>query len=328
MHIGIPRERMKLEARVALTPAAVADLVRYGHRVFVERGAGTLSGYADDAYRAAGAELVADAQVLFAAAQLIVKVKEPQAMELEWLRSDHLLFGYLHLAAHLDLLHSMRDIGLTAVGFETVEEHGGLPLLAPMSTIAGKLAIQVGAHLLHSPQGGKGVMLGGLAGAKRGKVVVLGAGSAGGSAARAAAALGAEVTVFDIRADRREPMYDLGANVTALYPDTETVYRTLEDTDLLVGAVLVTGSKAPVVVGKSGVAKMQPGSVIVDISVDQGVYRHHTRDRLCRPDLSGQRRHPFRRHQHARRGSTHGDPGPVGGHITLCASPGGGRRNE
>lgn len=270
MHIGIPRERMQLEARIALTPAAVADLVRHGHRVFVERGAGSLSGYADTAYLDAGAELVADTQVLFAASQMVVKVKEPQPEELEWLRPDHLLFGYLHLAAHPGLLRKMVEIGLTAVGFETVEEHGGLPLLAPMSTIAGRLAVQIGAHLLHAPQGGKGILLGGLAGAPRGKVVVFGAGSAGGHAARSAAALGAEVTVFDTRADRREAMHELGPNVTALYPDSDTVAEAIARVDLLIGAVLVTGRRAPRVVSAAGVAGMQPGSVIVDISVDQG----------------------------------------------------------
>lgn len=182
MRIGVPRETKTLEGRVGLVPEACAELVRRGHEVFVEAGAGAKSGFPDALYQAAGVKLLPDAAAVYEKAQLIVKVKEPTEGELGLLRKDHVLFCYLHLAAASDLLRRLLDIGLTAVGFETVEENGTLPLLAPMSNIAGRLAVQIGAHLLHQPQGGKGALLGGLPGVERGRVVVLGAGVAGGSA--------------------------------------------------------------------------------------------------------------------------------------------------
>jgi alanine dehydrogenase len=270
MHIGIPREIKTLEGRVALVPDAFAELARHGHRVLVEQGAGRASGYDDEAYRAAGAEVVAEADALYAAAELIVKVKEPVGPELERLRPDHLLFSYLHLAANPALLRGLLDIGLTAVAFETVAEGGALPLLAPMSDVAGRIATQVGAHLLHAPKGGKGLLLGGLPGAARGHVVVLGAGVAGGNAARVAADLGARVTVFDRQRDKLEHMRALGPNVTGLYPFHAALARAVAEADLFVGAVLIPGAKAPRLVGEDMVRTMQPGSVVVDISIDQG----------------------------------------------------------
>ncbi len=271
MQIGVPRERMLLEGRVALVPDACGDLVRRGHEVFVEAGAGQLSGYPDERYTALGVSVVPSAKALYEAAQLVVKVKEPLPEELTELRREHVLFAFLHLAAHRELLKALQDIGLTAIGFETVEKQGGaLPLLAPMSTIAGRLSVQIGAQLLHQPQGGKGVLLGGLAGAERGRVVIFGAGNAGGNAAIVAASLGADVAVFDRRRDRLEAMHALGANVTALFPYPESVRQHVMAADLLVGAVLETGQRASHVVDKALVQAMAPGSVIVDISVDQG----------------------------------------------------------
>ena len=270
MRIGVPKEIKPLEGRVGLIPAACADLLRAGHAVFIERSAGVLAGYPDAAYTDLGVTVLADAEQLYAGAELIIKVKEPIAGDLQWLRADHILFCYLHLAANRELTERLLAIGLTAVAFETVEHQGALPLLTPMSDIAGRLAIQIGAHLLHQPQGGKGLLLGGLPAAERGKVCVIGAGQAGGNAVAMAAAMGAEVTVFDRQRERLAAMRALGANVTALYPYADALDRAVRAADLLVGAVLVPGAKAPHLVSHAQVRGMAPGSVIVDISVDQG----------------------------------------------------------
>lgn len=271
MKIGIPREIKTLEGRVALSPEACSSLVKAGHEVFVETMAGALAGYPDTEYRAAGITICPDQAALYAAAQLLVKVKEPVTAELQYLRRDHLLFCYLHLAANPELIRKLQDTGLTAVAFETVEtDQGELPLLAPMSDIAGRLSIQIGTHLLHQPQGGKGLLLGGLPGVERGHVVVIGAGNAGGNAVAMAAALGAEVVVFDTRRERLAAMRALGNNVTALYPYHDRLQSEVQRADLLVGATLQTGQRAAHIVSRAQVASMQPGSVIVDISVDQG----------------------------------------------------------
>jgi len=271
MRIGIPKEVKVLEGRVGLIPAAAAELVRRGHEVFVQAGAGVLSGYSDEAYTKAGIKVLPDAASLYGSAQMIVKVKEPQPAEIAWLRKDHLLFSYLHLAAEPQLTEALLKIGLTGVAFETIEEADGkLPLLAPMSDIAGRIAVQAGVHYLHRPLGGKGVLLGGLPGAERGSVVILGAGVAGGNAAIMAAAMGAQVTIFDRNRDKLAAMRALGANVTALYPFADEVERTVREADLVIGAVLLVGEKAPHLISAETVRRMEPGSVIVDISVDQG----------------------------------------------------------
>lgn len=270
MKIGIPTEIKPLEGRVGLVPAACAELVRQGHEVLVQAGAGARSGYGDRDYSAAGARVVPDAASLYGEAGLIVKVKEPLDADLAHLRADHILFCYLHLAANRDLAQRLRAMGLTAVAFETVRVGRSLPLLAPMSEIAGRLAVQVGAHLLHQPQGGKGLLLGGLPAASRGHVVVLGAGVAGSAAVEAAATLGARVTVFDISAERMDAMRRVGGNVTALYAYQQAIGETLADADLLIGAVLLPGRRAPHLVTREMLRIMAPGSVAVDISVDQG----------------------------------------------------------
>lgn len=270
MRIGIPREVKTLEGRVGLVPAAVAELVRHGHQLLVEQGAGTLSGYSDEDYRQAGAAILPDANSVYGDAQMIIKVKEPQPQELAVLRPDHLLFCFLHLAAEQALMKALLEIGLTAVAFETVAEGRALPLLAPMSDIAGKVAIQVGTHLLHQPQGGRGLLLGGLPAAERGRVVILGAGVAGGNATALAAAVGAQVTVFDTNRDKLAAMRALGANVTALYPYSHDIDHAVKQADLLIGAVLLPGARAPHLVSADQVRQMLPGSVIIDISVDQG----------------------------------------------------------
>lgn len=271
MRIGVPKELKPLEGRVGLVPAACSELAAAGYEVLVESGAGALSGYRDSDYTTAGASLVDSAAALYGGADLIVKVKEPVAGDLQYLKESHVLFSYLHLAANPDLTAALCDSGLTAIAFETVQDElGRLPLLAPMSDVAGQLAIHIGTHLLHQPQGGRGILLGGLPGAERGRVTVIGAGIAGGSAVRVAAALGAEVVVFDRKRERLEAMRALGDNVTALYAYPESVESAVLESDLVVGAVLIPGARAPHVVKAEQVARMRAGSVIVDISVDQG----------------------------------------------------------
>ncbi len=271
MRIGIPRELKAREGRVGLIPSACAELVRNDHEVYVEAGAGEKSGYTDQHYRDVGVSVLGTARDVYGKVQMIVKVKEPVDADLAQLRKDHLLFCYLHLAALPELTRRLCAIGLTAVAFETVEdEQGRLPLLAPMSDIAGRLSIQIATCLLHQPQGGKGILLGGVPAARRGRVVILGGGVAGGNAAVVAAGLGADVVVFDKDRDKLVAARSLGANVTGLYPHTADVADAVRSADIVVGAVLVTGARAPHVVSADMVRNMQPGSVIVDISVDQG----------------------------------------------------------
>jgi len=270
MRIGIPKEIKTLEGRVALIPSATSELVAQNHSVYLQAGAGLTSGYADAEYEAVGVKILADAISLYGESEMIIKVKEPIEPEYELLRRDHLLFSFLHLAAEKRLAQVLCDIGLTSVGFETVEERGALPLLAPMSDIAGRLSVQIGATLLHSPNGGRGILLGGLPAGERGHVVVLGAGSAGGNAASVAAHLGARVTVFARSRRSLERMHAIGPNVTALPSYAPLLADAVADADLLVGAVLVTGEAAPRLVSEAMVKTMNPGAVIVDIAVDQG----------------------------------------------------------
>jgi alanine dehydrogenase len=270
MRIGIPKEIKPLEGRVALVPAAAGELVRQGHDVLIQAGAGEASGFSDADYVAAGVKILPDAAALYGQAQLLLKVKEPIAAEFPLLRKDHVLFSFLHLAAEPVLARTLKDIGLTAIAFETVEVAGRLPLLAPMSDIAGRIAVQIGASLLHRPQGGRGLLLGGLPAAPRGRVVVLGAGEAGGNAATLAAALGAEVTVFDRTREAMARMFALGPNVTALTAYQDSIAEAVREADLLIGAVLIPGARAPHLVSAAMIRSMRPGSVVVDISVDQG----------------------------------------------------------
>ncbi|MFO8023583.1 alanine dehydrogenase [Thiohalophilus sp.] len=271
MRIGVPGEIKIQEGRVALIPDAVDELIRHDHQVFIQSGAGEYSGYDDEAYRAHGAQIVATAEELFEAAELIVKVKEPQPGELEHLRADHVLFSYLHLAAAPQLTRALRDIGLTAVAFETViDAHHRLPLLAPMSDIAGRIASQTGSNLLYHHRGGRGVLLGGVPATERGQVVILGAGVAGTSAARMAAGMGAQVTVFDHDRDKLQQARLIGPNVTGRHAYTRAIEAAVPSADLLIGAVLIPGAKAPHLVSAETVRQMPAGSVIIDISVDQG----------------------------------------------------------
>ncbi|NLB56883.1 MAG: alanine dehydrogenase, partial [Gammaproteobacteria bacterium] len=271
MRIGVPRETKTAEARVALVPAAAGDLVNAGHEVWLEHDAGIRAGHPDEAYARLGVKIAPDAATLYEKGRLIVKVKEPVGDEIGCLRSDHVLFCYLHLAAAPELARSLLDIGLTAIAFETVElDSGALPLLAPMSVIAGRIAAQVGMTLLHAPQGGKGRLLGGLPSTGRGKAVVFGAGQAGGSAAALLAAVGANVVVFEKRLDRMEGLMRLGHNVTALYPYQDVVTQAVAGVDLVVGAVLIPGAQAPNLLTRDMLKTMETGSAVVDISIDQG----------------------------------------------------------
>ncbi|MCK4951379.1 MAG: alanine dehydrogenase [Gammaproteobacteria bacterium] len=270
MRIGIPKETKVLEGRIGLVPEACSDLVAQGHQVFVQKGGGLLSGYTDEQYRAVGVQIIKEAAELFDTAEMIVKVKEPYGPELDLLKKDHLLFCYLHLAANAELTKSLQKTGLLAVAFETVVEDGALPLLAPMSDIAGRLAGQIGSNLLYQHNLGRGILLGGVPAAERGHVVVLGGGVAGGGATHVVASLGAEVTVFDKNRTKLEQMRAIGNNVTALYPYASAVQKAVAEADLLIGAVLIPGAKATHVVSAEMVRTMKPNSVIIDISVDQG----------------------------------------------------------
>ena len=271
MKIGIPRESKVLEGRVSLVPISCAALIRQGNEVYIETGAGLLSGYADEEYQAQGVTICENAGLLYASACLIVKVKEPIDEDLQYLRKQHILFCYLHLAANLRLAQRLCDIGLTALAFETVtNKEGLLPLLSPMSEIAGTLAVQIGTHLLHQPQGGKGLMLGGLSMTDPGRVVVLGAGVAGSSAAQQAAAIGAQVTLIDRDKDRYRALAEKYPNIHGELSSEISITKAVNEADLLIGAVLLPGLQAPRLVTESQVKRMQPGSVIIDISVDQG----------------------------------------------------------
>jgi alanine dehydrogenase len=271
MKIAVPREIKPLEGRVALVPECCGHLVHLGHEVYVQRGAGRQSGFSDEEYELNGARLLDDARSLYDTAELVVKVKEPYDREPEWLREGQLLFCYLHLAPAPELARRLLDSGVTAIAFETVQEADGrLPLLAPMSDIAGRLAVQIGASLLHAPQGGKGVLLGGVAAAERGRVTVIGAGHVGGNAVRMAAAMGAEVTAFDRDPVKLDAMRQVGNNVTALFPYEDAMGAAVAGTDLLIGAVLIPGARAPHVVSTDQIRGMERGSVVVDVSVDQG----------------------------------------------------------
>jgi alanine dehydrogenase len=271
MIIGVPKEIKDQEYRVAAVPAGVGALAAQGHRVLVEEGAGIGSGIEDDAFAAAGAGIV-DRPALFAEAEIIIKVKEPLPEEYDLLREGQVLFTFLHLAADAELTRRLMARGITAVGYETISlEEGELPLLAPMSEVAGKLAAQVGAGLLQKNNGGPGILLGGVPGVRHGRVTVLGGGTVGTNAARVALGLGAEVTILDIDLRRLTYLDDIfRGGVETLMSNGQNVEESCRGADLLVGAVLVTGARAPVLVSEDVVSSMSPGSVIVDVAVDQG----------------------------------------------------------
>ncbi|WP_036483754.1 alanine dehydrogenase [Myxosarcina sp. GI1] len=270
MEIGVPKETKDREFRVGLTPNSVSVLSKK-HTVFVETGAGVGAGFSDEDYLQAGAKIVEDAATAWDR-ELVVKVKEPLKAEYQYLQPQQLLFTYFHLAADRTLTKALIESGTTAIAYETVElPDGKLPLLTPMSIIAGRLSVQFGARYLEKQQGGRGVLLGGVPGVSPGKVVILGGGIVGTEAAKIAVGMGARVQIIDINVDRLSYLETLfGSRVELLYSSAPQIEAVVPDADLLIGAVLVVGRKAPVLVSHDLVGQMRPGSVIVDVAVDQG----------------------------------------------------------
>ncbi len=272
MKVGVPSEIKTDEYRVALTPAGVRELVDAGHQVFVESGAGEGSAISDEAYAAQGATMLPDADAVFAETNMIVKVKEPQPVEVERLRPDHVLFTYLHLAADAELTRGLMESGATCIAYETVEDtRGRLPLLAPMSEVAGKIATQAGAFMLEKPLGGRGILLGGVPGVAAANVMVIGGGVVGMNAAFIAVGMEATVYVFDRNIDRlRELDVAFGGRADTCFASTLAIEERLPDMDLVIGAVLVHGAKAPHVVTREQLGLMKRNAVLVDVSIDQG----------------------------------------------------------
>jgi alanine dehydrogenase len=272
VRIAVPREVKKHEYRVALTPAGVHELTQRGHEVFIETEAGVGSAIGDDEYVAAGAKVLATADATWAEGDLVLKVKEPIAAEYPRLRADQVLFTYLHLAADRDLTLALLAAGTTAIAYETVQTvNGALPLLAPMSEVAGRLAPQVGAFALLKPSGGRGVLPGGIPGVHPARVVVIGGGVAGLNAARVALGLGSDVEILDTNVDRlRQIDQDFGGRIRTVTSNAFAVEQAVLEADLVIGAVLVPGARAPKLVSNDLVSRMKPGSVLVDIAIDQG----------------------------------------------------------
>jgi alanine dehydrogenase len=270
--IGTIRETKTEEYRVAFTPGGAADIVRAGHTVLIESGAGLGSNFSDDDYRAAGAEVLESATDVYARAELMCEVKEPQPQEFELLREGQILFTYLHLAAEPEVTEALARSGCIAIGYETVQRDDGfLPLLAPMSEIAGRMAVEIGAHYLKRPGPGRGMLLGGLPGVPPAHVVVMGSGNVGKNSVRAAVGAGARVSVLSINDDQLRELEELYAGrVETALSSPEVIADTLIGADLLIGAVLVAGRRAPVVVTREMVASMGEGAVVVDVAVDQG----------------------------------------------------------
>jgi alanine dehydrogenase len=272
MHVGIPTEIKNNEYRVAITPAGVAELIKHGHEVLIQAGAGEGSAIADNDFKAAGAQIVTTADQVWAEADLLLKVKEPIAAEYHRMRKGQTLFTYLHLAASSECTDALLASGTTSIAYETVQAADGrLPLLAPMSEVAGRLSAQVGAYHLMRSHGGRGVLMGGVPGVAPANVVVIGGGTAGFHAAQIASGMGAQVTVFDVNLDTlRRIDAEWGGRIHTRYSSSLDLEDALKQADLVIGAVLVPGAKAPKLVTNSTVAQMKSGSVLVDIAIDQG----------------------------------------------------------
>ena len=272
MIVGVPKEIKTEENRVAVTPTGVAGFVSREHKVLIERGAGLGSGLTDRAYEAAGATVVESAQEVWSQANLIMKVKEPQVSEFPLLRRGLILFTYLHLAANEIVTRELLNRKITAIAYETIQlDDGSLPLLTPMSEIAGRLSIQLGAWCLQAENGGRGILLGGASGVRPGKVVILGAGMSGTAACQVAAGMGAYVSILDINPTKLRYVHDiLGGHVTTLMSNRANVEEEVVDADLVIGSVLIPGAKAPKLLSRPLVKRMKPGSAFVDISIDQG----------------------------------------------------------
>lgn len=272
MIVGVPKEIKEEENRVAITPTGVAAFVSHGHKVLIEKGAGLGSGILDRAYEASGAVILESAAEVWQQADLIMKVKEPQPAEFSFLRDGLTLFTYLHLAASESVTRALCEKRVTAIAYETIQlEDGSLPLLTPMSEIAGRLSIQVGAWCLQAENGGRGILLGGASGVRPGKVVILGAGISGSTACQVAAGVGAYVSILDVNPSKLRYIHDmLGGYLTTLMSNRANIEEEVVDADLVIGAVLIPGARAPKLLSRSLVKLMKPGAAIVDISIDQG----------------------------------------------------------
>lgn len=270
--VGVPKEIKSDEYRVGLIPVGVEMLTGVGHRVLVQAGAGAGSGLSDEEYVRHGAEIVAGPKDVYGGADLVVKVKEPLPSEIALLVKDQVLFTYLHFAADRALTEGVRNSGCVAIAYETIEDRNGeLPLLKPMSEVAGKMSIQEGAKYLERPQGGRGILLGGVPGVEPGEVLILGGGVVGTNAAKVAAGMGARVVIMDIHLDRLRYLDDvMPANVEVIFSDAHTIRRGLARADLVIGAVLIPGARCPNLISREDLKLMKPGAVIVDVGVDQG----------------------------------------------------------
>ncbi|KJL03368.1 MULTISPECIES: alanine dehydrogenase [Priestia] len=271
MIIGVPKEIKNNENRVAITPAGVASFVGTGHRVLIENEAGIGSNFTNEDYVKAGAEIVETAADVWAQAEMIMKVKEPLASEYGYFRPGLILFTYLHLAAEPALAKALKDSGVTAIAYETVAVNRTLPLLTPMSEVAGRMAAQIGAQFLQKSNGGKGILLAGVPGVSRGKVTIIGGGGVGTNAAKIAIGLGADVTIIDLSPERLRQLDDIfGNQINTLVSNPYNIADAVAESDLVIGAVLIPGAKAPKLVTEEMVKSMKPGSVIVDVAIDQG----------------------------------------------------------
>lgn len=271
MFIGIPKEIKNNENRVALTPAGVISLLKSGHTVLVEKDAGIGSGFTNEDYAKAGAEIIDSAEQVWSQAAMIMKVKEPLSSEYQYFRPGLILFTYLHLAAEPTLAQALKDKGVIAIAYETVSVNRTLPLLTPMSEVAGRMAAQIGAQFLQKNNGGQGILLAGVPGVNRGKVTIIGGGIVGTNAAKMAIGLGADVTIIDLSADRLRQLDDIfGNQIKTLMSNPMNIAEAVAEADLLIGAVLIPGAKAPKLVTEEMVKSMKPGSVIVDVAIDQG----------------------------------------------------------
>ncbi|MEW4232302.1 alanine dehydrogenase [Bacillus thuringiensis] len=284
MRIGIPTEIKNNENRVAMTPAGAVHLVQNGHEVFVQKGAGLGSGFTDEEYVQAGAKLVETAEEAWNQ-DMVMKVKEPVASEYGYFREGLILFTYLHLAPEPELTKALIDNKVASIAYETVQlDNGSLPLLAPMSEVAGRMSAQIGAQFLEKNKGGKGILLAGVPGVKRGKVTIIGGGQAGTNAAKIAVGLGADVTIIDLSAERLRQLDDIfGNQVKTLMSNPYNIAEAVKESDLVIGAVLIPGAKAPKLVTEEMIQSMEPGSVVVDIAIDQGGI-FETTDRITTHD--------------------------------------------
>ncbi len=272
MLIGVPKEIKNHEYRIGLTPAAVREYVAHGHQVIVEHDGGAAIGFTNEDYEAAGASIVADAKDIFARADMIIKVKEPQPAECKQLREGQILYTYLHLAPDPKQTELLAEAGVTAIAYETVTDRaGGLPLLAPMSEVAGRMSIQAGAHNLEKANGGSGTLLGGVPGVEPAKVLIIGGGVVGTQAAKMAVGMGAEVTILDRSLPRLRQLDDIfGSRIKTIYSTVDAIDKFSREADLVIGAVLIPGAAAPKLLTRTHLKNMKPGSVVVDVAIDQG----------------------------------------------------------